>query len=103
MASKKLAAKASLRDRSLSLWVVVFGLLLVAITATGLNRVDSAHDMRALYGRMGEVQRQQDGLLEGHSRLMLERGALTSMQSVEEVAGSELGMKFPDEVGQVLE
>ena len=95
--------KVTPRDRTRTLWVVAFGVLLVAITATGLNRVDSAHDMRGLYGRLGEVQREQDGLLEGHSRLMLERGALTSMHSIEEVAQSELGMKFPDQVGQVLE
>jgi cell division protein FtsL len=103
VAKAKSAAKAALGNRSQNLWVLGFGLLLVAITVTGLRSVDAAHEMRGLYGRMGEVQREQDGLLEGHSRLMLERGALTSMQSVEEVAGSELGMKFPDQVGQVLE
>jgi cell division protein FtsL len=103
VASKKLVAKVTPSDRRQTLWAVVFGVLLVTITATGLSSVDAAHDMRALYGRMGEVQREQDGLLEGHSRLMLERGALSNMHSVEEVAASELGMKFPDEVGQVLE
>ena len=102
MAKAKSAAKVAILDRSQKVWALAFGLLLVAITATGLRNVDAAHEMRGLYGRMGDVQREQDGLLEGHSRLMLERGALTSMQSVEEVAG-ELGMKFPDEVGQVLE
>lgn len=103
MAKAKSTAKFALRDRSQTLWMLAFGVLLVAITATGLKSVDAAHEMRGLYGRMGDVQREQDGLLEGHSRLMLERGALTSMQSVEQVAGSELGMTFPDEVGQVLE
>ena len=34
---------------------------------------------------------------------MLERGALTSMQNIEKVAESKLGMQFPDQVGQVLE
>jgi cell division protein FtsL len=92
VASKKLVAKVTPSDRRQTLWAVAFGLLLVTITATGLSSVDSAHDMRALYGRMGEVQREQDGLLEGHSRLILERGALSSMHSVEEVAASELGM-----------
>jgi cell division protein FtsL len=80
----------------------VFVFLLVAITASGLYSVDAAHVMRGLYGSMGEIQREQDSLLEDHSRLMLERGALTSMQNIEEVAASELGMQFPDQVGQVL-
>ncbi len=83
-------------------WPGMFVFLLVAITASGLYRVDAAHVMRGLYGSMGEIQREQDSLLEDHSRLMLERGALTSMQNIEEVAASELGMQFPDKIGQVL-
>ena len=59
--------------------------------------------MRSLYSALGEVQREQDGLLEEHSRLMLERGTLGSMQNIEVVAQDELGMHFPDTVGQVLE
>lgn len=90
-------------DRTTKLWALAFVGLLFAITATGLHTVSSAHDMRGLYGSLDEVQREQDALLEEHSRLMLERGALTSMQNIEEVAASELDMQFPDGVGQVLE
>ena len=90
-------------ERARAIWPGMFVVLLVVITASGLYNVDAAHAMRGLYGSMGEIQREQDGLLEEHSRLMLERGALTSMQNIEEVAASELGMQFPDEVGLVLE
>ena len=90
-------------NRSAYAWMLGFIAILVAITISGLGRVSAAHDMRALYGGLGDVQREQDRLLEEHSRLMLERGALTSMQNIEAVAQSELDMQFPDMVGQVLE
>jgi len=90
-------------DRSALLWMVGFVAVLAAIAVSGIGRVNAAHDMRGLYGRLGEVQHTQDRLLEEHSRLMLERGALTSMQNIEAVAQTELGMQFPDEVAQVLE
>ena len=103
MARAKRKGKQPAMDRATRLWALAFVCLLIAIGATGLRTVGAAHDMRGLYGSLGEVQREQDALLEEHSRLMLERGALTSMQNIEEVAASELGMEFPSAVGQVLE
>jgi len=101
--AKRRYRKNSVLSRSAYGWMFGFFAVLAAITISGLGRVNAAHDMRGLYGGLGDVQRQQDRLLEEHSRLMLERGALTSMQNIEAVAQSELGMQFPDEVGQVLE
>ena len=95
-AARKASRKAS-RDRAQLLLRLAFGL-----TVTGLSLVNAAHDMRGLYRQLGEVQREQDALLEEHSRLMLERGALTSMQNIEAVAQSQLDMRFPEDVGQVL-
>ena len=96
------AARKATRDRTQLLLRLAFGLTLLGITVTGLSLVNAAHDMRGLYRQLGEVQREQDALLEEHSRLMLERGALTSMQNIEAVAQSQLDMRFPEDVGQVL-
>ena len=89
--------------RPSAMWAMIFAALLVAIGVSGLNLVQQAHEMRGLYGALGKVQRQQDELLEEHSRLMLERGALSSMQQIEVVAETELDMHFPDDIGEVLE
>lgn len=89
--------------RPVPLWGACFAVLLVGIAISGLSLVDQAHEMRGLYSALATVQQQQDGLLEEHSRLMLERGTLSSMQTIEGVAESELDMHFPEDVGEVLQ
>ena len=103
MAQRKPRNKTPAKPRQSPMWIISFAGLLVAIVVSGLSLVDQAHEMRGLYGALADVARQQDGLLEEHSRLMLERGALSSMQQVEAVAETELGMHFPDDLGEVLE
>ncbi len=103
MAKRKSTRQAKARKRQSLLWLGAFVVLLVAIGISGLVTVATAHEMRGLYSRLGDVQREQDRLLEEHSRLMLERGALGSMQNIEKVAASELGMQFPEDIGQVLQ
>ena len=90
-------------DRKAFLLQSAFAVVLVAIVASGLTLVTSAQDMRELYRMMGEVQRERDGLSAEYSRLLLERSALSSMQSIEEAAENELDMAFPEGVGEVLE
>ena len=102
MPKRKSPKKGGRSSKLSALWLGAFVVLLFAIGATGLRTVDAAHEMRGLYGRLGEVQREQDHLLEEHSRLMLERSALGSMQNIENVAASELDMQFPEHIGQVL-
>ncbi len=99
--SKKRAAHRV--DRQALLLQSAFAIVLVAIVASGLTLVTSAQDMRELYRMMGEVQRERDGLAAEYSRLLLERSALSSMQSIEEAAENELDMAFPEGVGEVLE
>jgi cell division protein FtsL len=82
-------------------WYFGFVLTLGAIALSGIAVVSGAHDMRTLYQQLGEVQREQDALLADHSRLMLERSARSSLQSIEEAARGELGMEFPV-AGQVI-
>ena len=77
--------------------------LTLATVVSGLRVVEAANDMRGLYRELGEVQARQDKLAAEQSRLMLERGALSSMQNIEQIARSELGMVFPEQIEQVLE
>ncbi|MCR9261521.1 MAG: cell division protein FtsL [Pseudomonadaceae bacterium] len=84
-------------------WCAVFAALLGMIVFSGLRTVAAAHEMRSLYGSLTQVQREQDRLLEEHSRLMLERGTLGSMQNIEVVAQTQLGMEFPEQLGEILE
>jgi len=100
--AKKASVRAKL-DVTRLLWMGGFAVLLVAIASTGLQRVVAAHEMRALYGSLGANQHEQDALLEERSRLMLERGAISSMHNIETYAQTELGMHFPLGIGQVLQ
>ena len=100
--AKKASARPKL-DVTHLVWIGSFAVLLVAIASTGLQRVVAAHEMRALYGNLGTNQHEQDALLEQHSRLMLERGAISSMHNVETYAQTELGMHFPEQIGRVLQ
>ena len=106
-ASGKRAAKKEQRDNrarqaSGRYWTLAFAALLGAITLSGLTAVENADRMRELYQQSGEVQRAQDRLAAEHTRLLLERGALSSLASIEEIAEAELGMKFPEQVERVL-
>ena len=74
--------------------LVVVGLIL-GIVLSGIEMVDSAHRMRDLYQQLDQVQRQQNELLAVYSRLLLERGARASLNTVETAAEQELQMHFP--------
>ena len=76
-------------------WWMLFALLLLAIGSSGLLVVEAATDTRSLYQALGDVQREQDHLLEQSSRLSLERGTLSNLTKVEEIAQQELNMEFP--------
>lgn len=72
--------------------------LLLAVVASGLLLVRRADEARQLHGRLEAARKVQDQLLVEHSRLLLERGALSAHHNVERVAGAELGMRFPEQV-----
>ncbi len=88
-------------DHSSRIWIGVFVCLLVSIIYTGLSLVGSAADVRELYRQLGIVQKEQDRLLEENSRLSLERGAMSNLANLEEIASTELDMLFPEEIEQV--
>lgn len=79
-------------------WYLLFGAALVAVCYSGLQVVDAATETRALYQALGELQREEDHLLEESSRLSLERSSISNLQIVEEVAQEQLDMEFPTQV-----
>ena len=72
--------------------------LLLAVVASGIQVALISHDVRLLHGDLEAAQRAQDEHLAEHSRLLLERSALSAYQNVERVAETELDMRFPDKV-----
>mgnify|MGYP003701035985 CR=1 FL=1 len=72
--------------------------LLLAVVASGIQVALVSHDVRLLHGDLEAAQRAQDEHLAEHSRLLLERSALSAYQNVERVAETELDMRFPDKV-----
>ncbi len=79
-------------------WVVLFCLAMLGAGYTGVQVVDAAADTRAIYQRLGEVQREENELLEETSRLSLERSSISSLQKVEQVAEQQLDMEFPTQL-----
>ena len=75
--------------------------LLLAVVASGVQVALVSHDVRLLHGDLEAAQRAQDEHLAEHSRLLLERSALSAYQNVERVAETQLDMRFPDKVEQL--
>ena len=75
--------------------------LLLALVASGLSVVRRAEDARQLHQDLEAARKGQDQLLVEHSRLLLERAALSAYYNVERAAVAELGMRFPDQVEQL--
>lgn len=78
-----------------ALWLA---LLLVAVVASGIQVALVSHEVRTRHGELEAAQRAQDEHLAEHSRLLLERSALSAYQNVERLAETELGMVFPQGV-----
>lgn len=77
----------------------IFGGLICAVAAvSGVQVTTKADDMRDAYTRLSEEQARRDALLEEYSRLLLERGTLSSYRNVDRIANEALSMHFPEEV-----
>ena len=100
--AKRAAKRTAKAPQKLSVrWAVVYVGLLAGIGWSGLHVVAAATETRALYKSLGEIQRAQDRLLEESSRLSLERGSISSLQKIEQVAMQDLDMLFPESVQRV--
>lgn len=72
--------------------------LLIAVVGSGLLAVWRADEVRQLHRSLEAARQRQDELAAEHSRLLLQRSALSAYYNVERVAARDLGMRFPDQV-----
>jgi cell division protein FtsL len=61
----------------------------------------TAQNVRGLFVALQHNQAQQDALLAEYSRLLIERGTLSSYQNVDQIAERQLAMRFPEKVERV--
>ena len=78
-------------------WLVALALLM----ASGIQVAQSTQEVRSLHAALQKAQRTQDDGLAEHSRLLLERAALSAYQNVERLAETELQMQFPHTVERI--
>ena len=80
----------------------IFGAVIcAAAAASGVQVAGKANEMRTAYTRLSEEQARRDALLEEYSRLILERGTLSSYRNVDRIANDVLSMHFPEEVNWI--
>ena len=77
---------------------IIGGLICAIAASSGVQVASKANEMRGAYTRLSEEQARRDALLEEHSRLLLERGTLSSYRNVDRIANEALAMHFPEEV-----
>ena len=76
--------------------LLVFCALLVAVCATALAVVHTAHESRALNHELAQLQKAADRERIEYDRLLLEQGAWSGHGRVSELAAGELAMEAPD-------
>ncbi len=82
-------------------WLAAAGAIYLGIAASGVWIAATAQDVRGLFVTLEHNQNEQDSLLAQYSRLLIERGTLSSYQNVDEVAERQLAMRFPEKVERV--
>lgn len=76
--------------------------MLCVCVGLGIRVAQRAQEVRGLYATLQQNQIAQDALLAQHSRLLLERAALASYNSVDRLAEYELNMRFPERITRVV-
>lgn len=69
---------------------------LVLLALTGVEVAETAHTVRSSHAALEVLRAEQDQALTRRSQLLLEIGAVASLSHVQEVAQSELKMRFPE-------
>jgi cell division protein FtsL len=82
-------------------WFAVAGAIYAGIAASGVCVAAVAQDVRGLFVALAKNQTRQDELLAQYSRLLIERGTLSSYQNVDQAAERQLAMRFPETVERV--
>jgi cell division protein FtsL len=82
-------------------WLTAAGAIYVGIAVSGVWIAATAQNVRGLFVALQHNQAQQDALLAEYSRLLIERGTLSSYQNVDQIAERQLAMRFPETVERV--
>lgn len=64
-----------------------------AVVATG-----AAEETRVLAGELDAAWDEGDAILEAYSRLLIERGTMRNYTRLDEIASTQLGMRYPQQV-----
>jgi cell division protein FtsL len=82
-------------------WLAAAAAIYIGIAVSGIWIAATAQDVRGLFIALEHNQNQQDSLLAEYSRLLIERGTLSSYQNVDQIAERQLAMRFPETVERV--
>jgi len=82
-------------------WLLAAGVLYAGVAASGVWIAATAQNVRGLFVALEHNQDEQDALLDEYSRLLIERGTVSSYQNVDQVAERQLAMRFPETVQRV--
>lgn len=93
--------RAAAQTRPIWQWFAVAGAIYAGIAASGVCVAAVAQDVRGLFVALAKNQTRQDELLAQYSRLLIERGTLSSYQNVDQAAERQLAMRFPETVERV--
>jgi len=93
--------RAAAPTRPIWQWLAVAGAIYAGIAASGVCVAAVAQDVRGLFVALAKTQTRQDELLAQYSRLLIERGTLSSYQNVDQAAERQLAMRFPETVERV--
>jgi cell division protein FtsL len=83
------------------LWLIAAVVVYSAVALSGVWIASLGQDVRGLFVALEQNQQTQDALLAQYSRLLIERGTLSSYQNVDQVAEQQLTMRFPEIVERV--
>ena len=82
-------------------WLAGAAAIYVGVAVSGVWIAATAQDVRGQFVALQHNQAEQDALLAEYSRLLIERGTLSSYQNVDQIAERQLAMRFPETVERV--
>jgi len=80
----------------MSLRVIAFLLLVLAVVASGVGVVYARHEHRQQFVALTALERERDELNIEFGRLQLEQATWAATSRIEQVARTALGMKYPE-------
>lgn len=73
-----------------------FLVLLLLVVASGIGVVHARHEHRQAFIQLSTLERERDELNIDFGRLQLEQATWAETNRIEQIARTQLGMKYPD-------